>query len=99
MLTEFGEKTNNQKIAKTLLQNITRKKIIHKKNRALHNKGNHSQNINITNLYAPNNTASKYTKPTLWKLKGGFKTFFIRNLKHVKSTNKLKLIIIYRLLN
>ena len=63
--TEFGEKTNNPKIAKILLQNITRKKSIHRKNRALHNKRNHSQNINITNLYAPNNTASEYTKPTL----------------------------------
>ena len=46
-----------------------------KKNRTLHNKRNSFQDINITSLYTPSNTASKSTKSILLKLKREFNTF------------------------
>lgn len=46
-----------------------------------------SQDINVTNLYAANNTTSKYAKSILWKLKGNFSTFlsetYISNYKNL----------------
>lgn len=42
---------------------------------------NSSQDINITSLYTPNNTASKSTKSVLLKLKGEFNTFLSETYK------------------
>lgn len=42
---------------------------------------NSSQDINITNLYTPNNTASKSTESVLLKLKGEFNTLLSETYK------------------